>query len=47
MVFSYGGAYMFGTGEMYPGNELAVRGDVIVVNYNYRLDVLGFFSTGS
>ena len=46
MVFIYGGAYIFGTGEMYPVYGLAMHGDVIAVNFNYRLGVIGFLSTG-
>lgn len=47
MVFIYGGGFMFGTGEMYPGYGLAVQGDVVVVNLNYRVSSLGWFSTGN
>jgi len=46
MVYIYGGIYFLGTGEMYPGYSLALHGDVIVVNFNYRLSTLGFLSTG-
>jgi len=46
MVWIYGGAYVFGTGEMYPGHALALHGDVIVVNFNYRVSTLGWLSTG-
>ena len=46
MVFLYGGAYRLGTGEMYPGYALAVHGDIIVVNINYRVGTLGWLSTG-
>jgi len=45
MFFIYGGGFSIGTGEMYPGPALAVHGDVIVVNFNYRLNVFGFLST--
>jgi len=46
MVWIYGGAFFFGTGAMYPGQQLALRGDVVVVNFNYRVSTLGFLSTG-
>lgn len=46
MVFVYGGGYDFGTGEMYPGNGLAIHGNVVVVNFNYRVNLFGWFSTG-
>ncbi|KAK2164457.1 hypothetical protein LSH36_63g06038 [Paralvinella palmiformis] len=46
MVFFYGGAYAVGTAEMYPGQELATDGNVVVVTVNYRVNVMGFFSTG-
>ena len=46
MLFIYGGGYQIGTGEMYPGSGLAVHGDVIVVNFNYRISVLGWLTTG-
>ncbi|ELU03242.1 hypothetical protein CAPTEDRAFT_64405, partial [Capitella teleta] len=44
MVFYYGGAFISGTGELYPGSQLAIQGDVIVVNFNYRLSTLGWLS---
>jgi len=46
MVFIYGGGYQIGTGEMYPVNGLAAHGDVIGVNFNYRISVLGWLTTG-
>ncbi|XP_040261448.1 bile salt-activated lipase-like [Bufo bufo] len=54
MVWIYGGAYLFGSAEganflsnyLYDGEELALRGNVIVVTFNYRLGPLGFLSTG-
>ncbi|XP_044125007.1 bile salt-activated lipase-like [Bufo gargarizans] len=54
MVWIYGGAYLFGSAEganflsnyLYDGQELALRGNVIVVTFNYRLGPLGFLSTG-
>ena len=46
MVFVYGGGYLVGMGEMYPGYGLALHGDMIVVNFNYRVSTLGWLSTG-
>lgn len=36
MMYLYGGAFILGMGEMYPGYDLAINGNVIVVNLNYR-----------
>ncbi|XP_075041428.1 bile salt-activated lipase-like [Mixophyes fleayi] len=54
MVWIYGGAFLFGGAQganfldnyLYDGEELALRGNVIVVTFNYRLGPLGFLSTG-
>ncbi|XP_033748514.1 carboxylesterase 1D-like [Pecten maximus] len=46
MVFFHGGAFVTGQAQLYDGSGLALNGDVIVVTANYRLGVLGFFSTG-
>ena len=45
MFFIYGGGNQFGASEMYPGPGLAVGGDVVVVNFNYRLNAFGFMAT--
>ncbi|CAD5118365.1 DgyrCDS7076 [Dimorphilus gyrociliatus] len=45
MFYYFGGAFILGTGAMYPGQDLAVHGDVIVVTFNYRISALGFLST--
>ncbi|MDH4146175.1 MAG: carboxylesterase family protein [Acidimicrobiia bacterium] len=44
MVFLHGGAFVTGSGSqaIYGGAELARRGDVVVVNVNYRLGVFGW-----
>jgi para-nitrobenzyl esterase len=44
MVWLHGGGYSAGSGSnpMYEGSYLATRGDVVVVNVNHRLNVLGF-----
>ena len=46
MFFIHGGGYTSGTGntEMYAGDRMALAGDVVVVNFNYRLGVLGFLA---
>ncbi|XP_068106002.1 bile salt-activated lipase-like [Hyperolius riggenbachi] len=54
MVWIYGGGFLLGGGQganfldnyLYDGEELALRGNVIVVTFNYRVGPLGFFSTG-
>lgn len=54
MVYIYGGAFLVGESQgvnfldnyLYDGEEIAVRGNVIVVTINYRLGPLGFLSTG-
>ncbi|NXM25802.1 CEL lipase, partial [Oxyruncus cristatus] len=54
MIFIYGGAFLVGGSQganfldnyLYDGEEIAVRGNVIVVTVNYRLGPLGFLSTG-
>jgi para-nitrobenzyl esterase len=45
MVWTYGGGFTGGAGSlpMYDGEELARRG-AIVITYNYRLGMFGFFS---
>lgn len=46
MFWIHGGSYLFGSGEGYPVFDLALLGDVIVVTINYRLNTLGWLSTG-
>ncbi|XP_063659489.1 carboxylesterase 3-like [Pan troglodytes] len=46
MVWVHGGALITGTATCYNGSALAAYGDVVVVTVQYRLGVLGFFSTG-
>ncbi|XP_063794569.1 bile salt-activated lipase-like [Pseudophryne corroboree] len=54
MVWIYGGGFLLGGGQganfldnyLYDGEELALRGNVIVVTFNYRVGPLGFLSTG-
>ncbi|XP_042331879.1 bile salt-activated lipase [Sceloporus undulatus] len=54
MIWIYGGAFLWGGGQganffenyLYDGEEIATRGKVIVVTFNYRVGPLGFLSTG-
>ncbi|CAJ0940445.1 unnamed protein product [Ranitomeya imitator] len=54
MVWIYGGGFLLGGAQgasfldnyLYDGEELALRGKVIVVTLNYRVGPLGFLSTG-
>ncbi|XP_070940815.1 cocaine esterase isoform X1 [Macaca nemestrina] len=46
MVWIHGGALVIGMASMYDGSMLAAFEDVVVVTIQYRLGVLGFFSTG-
>ena len=47
MVWVHGGGYTGGSSStpMYWGDRLAGEGDVVVVSFNYRLNVFGFFSS--
>ncbi|KTG35579.1 hypothetical protein cypCar_00001785 [Cyprinus carpio] len=55
MVFIYGGGFLLGGGQganfldnyLYDGQEIADRGNVIVVTFNYRVGSLGFLSSGN
>jgi para-nitrobenzyl esterase len=44
LVWLHGGAFATGSGTspLYAGNQLAARGDVVVVTINYRVGALGF-----
>ena len=42
LFWIHGGAFLYGTGNGYPGHVLAQQGDVVVVSVNYRLGILGF-----
>ncbi|XP_070286474.1 bile salt-activated lipase-like [Myotis yumanensis] len=54
MIWIYGGGFFSGSAEEksffnnyhHDGEEIATRGNVIVVTFNYRLGPLGFLSTG-
>ncbi|XP_038056684.1 liver carboxylesterase 1-like isoform X3 [Patiria miniata] len=45
VLYIHGGSYLTGQGSGYDASALAVRGGVVVVTINYRLNVFGFFST--
>lgn len=54
MIWFYGGAFVVGgsmgpnflNNYLYSGQEIADRGNVIVVTVGYRVGVLGFLSSG-
>ncbi|KAM5134102.1 pyrethroid hydrolase Ces2e-like [Callospermophilus lateralis] len=46
MVWIHGGALVVGSASMFDGSILAAIENVLVVTIQYRLGVLGFFSTG-
>ncbi|GAB1293542.1 Carboxylic ester hydrolase [Apodemus speciosus] len=46
MVWIHGGGLTTGMASMYDGSLLTATEDVVVVTIQYRLGVLGFFSTG-
>ncbi|MFD8686241.1 carboxylesterase/lipase family protein [Streptomyces sp. NPDC059651] len=43
LVWLHGGAFLGGSGDDYGAEQLAVRGDSLVVTVNYRLGVFGYF----
>lgn len=54
MIWLYGGGFIVGgsmgpnflTNYLYSGQEIADKGNVIVVSVGYRVGTLGFLSTG-
>ncbi|KAM6223768.1 cocaine esterase-like [Rhynchocyon petersi] len=46
MVWIHGGGLMVGVASMYDGSSLTAFEDVVVVTIQYRLGILGYFSTG-
>ncbi|XP_046326682.2 acetylcholinesterase-like [Haliotis rufescens] len=46
LVHIHGGSNEYGMGAMFDGDVLAAQGEIIVVNFNYRLASLGFLSAG-
>jgi para-nitrobenzyl esterase len=50
MVFMHGGGFSGGSGHdllSYDGESLALNHDVVVVNHNHRLNVLGYLNLGA
>lgn len=45
LVYVHGESYEWNAGNVYDGSVLASHGHVIVVTVNYRLGLLGEFST--
>ncbi|PVD36868.1 hypothetical protein C0Q70_03858 [Pomacea canaliculata] len=45
-VFIHGGAFAYGSSDIYSMGGLVTKGNIIVVTLNYRLGALGFLSTG-
>ncbi|XP_065212962.1 esterase FE4-like [Planococcus citri] len=45
MVFIHGGAFMYGGGDIFYPDYILQNGDIVYISINYRLGVLGFFST--
>ncbi|XP_061578131.1 fatty acyl-CoA hydrolase precursor, medium chain-like [Cololabis saira] len=46
MVWIHGGGFALGSASTYDGSAMAAYQDVVVVLIQYRLGILGFFSTG-
>ncbi|MEV0809312.1 carboxylesterase family protein [Micromonospora sp. NPDC050200] len=44
VVWLHGGHFLFGQGDTYGGQRLAIGGEVVVVTLNYRLGPLGFLA---
>uniref|UniRef100_A0A8B9Q8X7 Carboxylic ester hydrolase n=1 Tax=Apteryx owenii TaxID=8824 RepID=A0A8B9Q8X7_APTOW len=45
-VWIHGGGFVFGAASSYDGSALAAFDNVVVVTIQYRLGILGYFSTG-
>uniref|UniRef100_A0A8C4X709 Carboxylic ester hydrolase n=1 Tax=Erpetoichthys calabaricus TaxID=27687 RepID=A0A8C4X709_ERPCA len=46
MIWIHGGSFIFGGAVQYDGSALAAYENVVVVVIQYRLGIMGFFSTG-
>ncbi|KAH3810456.1 hypothetical protein DPMN_138848 [Dreissena polymorpha] len=46
MIYIHGGSFSVGGANIFSGDVLCAFNDVILVTLNYRLDVLGFLSSG-
>lgn len=48
MVYIFGGAFVGGSGDDYiNGPDFLMERDIILVTFNYRLNVFGFMSLGT
>lgn len=45
-MWIHGGSGQVGTGSLFDGTMLAAAGDIIVITFNFRLNLFGFLSTG-
>ncbi|XP_013399699.1 carboxylesterase 5A-like [Lingula anatina] len=45
-VYIHGGKYEWGSGVEFNGTFLALQGNMIVITFNYRLNIFGFLSNG-
>ncbi|CAF3708847.1 unnamed protein product [Adineta steineri] len=45
-IWIHGGSGQVGTGNIFDGTIFAALGDIIVVTFNYRLNLFGFLSSG-
>lgn len=46
LMWIHGGSGQIGSGNVFDGTILAAVGDIIVVTFNFRLNLFGFLSTG-
>ncbi|MFK4598726.1 carboxylesterase/lipase family protein [Streptomyces pristinaespiralis] len=44
MVWIHGGGFTVGSGTFYDGSNLAAKGDVVAVTFNYRLGAFGYLA---
>ncbi|CAF0725477.1 unnamed protein product [Rotaria sordida] len=46
LMWIHGGSGQIGTGNIFDGTVLAAVGDIIVITFNFRLNLFGFLSSG-
>lgn len=46
LMWIHGGSGQIGTGNLFDGTVLAALGDLIVITFNFRLNLFGFLSSG-
>ncbi|CAF1061908.1 unnamed protein product [Adineta ricciae] len=46
LMWIHGGSGQIGTGNVFDGTILAALGDIIVITFNFRLNLFGFLSSG-